>query len=108
MTVPAIFYAVHNISSRLRKQPVLELKVWIGGLELLEQLPSRVLGRQAAPLNEHPPDSPALLGLQGAFGFRKDTPIMRRRYGTRRCWWRTVMPLEEADMEHIMKAHAGR
>jgi hypothetical protein len=60
------------------------------------------------PLNEHSPDSPALLGLQGAFGFRKNAPIMRRRYGTRRRWWRTAMLLEEADMEHIMKTRTGR
>jgi hypothetical protein len=36
MSAPAIFYAVHNISSRLRKQVILELEVWISGLELLE------------------------------------------------------------------------
>jgi hypothetical protein len=54
---------MHNISSRLRKQLVLELEVWISGIELLEQLPSCFFCRQAAPLNEHAPDSPALLGF---------------------------------------------
>jgi hypothetical protein len=108
MPAPAILYAVHNISSRLRKQLILDLEVWVGGLELLEQLPSRVLVRQAAPLNEHSPNSSVLLGLQGAFGFRKNALIMRRWYGTRRRWWRTVMLLEETDMEHIMKTRAGR
>jgi hypothetical protein len=67
---PAILHAVHNISSRLRKQLVLELEVWISGFEILEQLPSCFFGRQAAPLNEHPPDSPVLLSLYGSFGVR--------------------------------------
>jgi hypothetical protein len=60
---PAILHTVHNISSRLRKQLVLELEVWISGFELLEQLPSCFFAWQAAPLNEHLPDSSALLGL---------------------------------------------
>jgi hypothetical protein len=60
---PAILHTVHNISSRLQKQLVLELEVWINGFELLEQLPSCFFCRQAASLNEHPPDSPALLGF---------------------------------------------
>jgi hypothetical protein len=103
---PAILHVVHNISSRLRKQLVLELEVWISGFELLEQLPSCFFDRQAAPLNEHPPDSLALLGLYCSFGLRQDTPIMRRRNNTRLCWCRTAMLFEKADMEYIMEARS--
>ena len=56
--------AGHNISPRLRKQLVLELEVGVEGLELVDQLPCRILFRKASPLNKHLPRAAALLGTE--------------------------------------------
>jgi len=53
--------AGHNISPRLRKQLVLELEVRVEGAELVDGLPCCILLREAAPLNEYLPGTPALL-----------------------------------------------
>ena len=76
---PGVLDVRHNISPRLRKQLVLELKVGVSFLELIEALPSGIVFSQAVPLDQHAPDTTATLRLQCAFGSRKDAPVLRRR-----------------------------
>jgi hypothetical protein len=57
----------HNISSRLRKQLVLELEVGEVLTELVERLPGSVLIWKAAPLDQHTPGTAALLSLEPPF-----------------------------------------
>ena len=53
--------AGHNISPRLRKQLVLELEVGVEGLELVDELPRRILFRKTSPLDEHLPRAATLM-----------------------------------------------
>jgi hypothetical protein len=56
-------HAGHNISPRLRKQLVLELKVGEVNTEIFQGLPSSVVVRKPTPLDQHMPDATALLRL---------------------------------------------
>ena len=74
-----IMGAGDNISPCLRKQLVLELKVGVSFLELIEALPSGIVFSQAVPLDQHALDTTTTLRLQCAFRSRKDAPVLRRR-----------------------------
>jgi hypothetical protein len=50
----------HNISPRLRKQLVLELKVGVKPLKILKKLPRCLLWRQTLPLDKNMPRSTPL------------------------------------------------
>jgi hypothetical protein len=67
--------ARHNISPHLLKQLVLELEGGEFRAKLLERLPSRILLRQALPLDEKAPDTAPLLRLQDTVWWRKDPTI---------------------------------
>jgi len=48
-------HAGHNISPRLRKQLVLELKVGVEAFEVVEELPGGFVAGQSTPLDEDVP-----------------------------------------------------
>jgi hypothetical protein len=64
MPAPGILHTGHNISPHLDKQLVLELKVRVEVLELLEPLLGGFLNRHAVPLDENVPDITSKLGTQ--------------------------------------------
>ena len=56
----------HNISLRVEKQLIFELKLRVEVLELREQLPRSILGRQAEPLDQDVPNISTLLGVKNS------------------------------------------
>ena len=97
----------HNISPRLRKQLVLELKVWIVLTEFLTLLPSSLLLRKACPLNEDEPDATTELCLQHLCRLWKNVTIggWRKRRRSRR--WLATKRLEQPHMEDVVDASVG-
>jgi hypothetical protein len=71
MPEPGILHTVHNISPCLDKQLVLELKVRVEVLELLEPLPGGFLNRHSMPLDENVPDITSKLGAQDVLWSRQ-------------------------------------
>ena len=71
--------AGHNISPRLEKQLVLELKVGLDVAEGLEWFPGSFICRQAVPLDEDVPIAPPMLSTKGTLRRWKKTTIQCRR-----------------------------
>jgi hypothetical protein len=71
--------ADHNISPRPRKQLVLKLEVGVEVTKILERLLGSVLLGQAMPFDEHVPDIPPKLCMEGALQSWKQLAIHCRR-----------------------------
>jgi hypothetical protein len=60
---PGVVGTGHNISPRLRKQLVLELKVGVEAFEVIEELPGSFYLGQAMPLDKDLSDAPPELSM---------------------------------------------
>ena len=73
--MPIIVDAGQNISPRLRKQLVLELKVGVEAFEVVKELPGGFVAGQSTPLDEDVPCTPPELSSEGALRSRKEPTI---------------------------------
>ena len=105
--LPVIDQTGHNISPCLRKQLVLELKVWIVLAEFVTLLPSSLLLRKARPLNEDEPDATTELRLQHLCRLGKNATISEWRKRRRSRRWLATERLEQPNMEDVVDASAG-
>ena len=103
-----IMGAGHNISPRLRKQLVLELKVWIGSLEVVDAFPCSILLSQPEPFNQYTPDTSVLLRPQCSIRGWQNAAVLRRGQHIGRRRRIAAMLLQQADVEDIMEARAIR
>ena len=98
----------HNISPRLRKQLVLEPKVWIVLAEFPTLLPSSLLLRKARPLNKDESHATTELCLQHLCRLWKNATIGDRRKRRRSRRWLATDRLEQPHMEDVVDASARR
>ena len=97
-----------NISPCLRKQLVLELKVGVGSLEVVDAFPCSIRLSQPEPLDQYAPDTPALLRPQCPIWGWQNAAVLLRGQHTGRRWRITAMLLQQADVEDIMEARVVR
>jgi len=101
---PGILDVGHNISPRLHKQLVLELKVGELLAELWKRLPSGVVVGKVVPLDEQMPLAAPLLSLQDALGSGK-MPVIEDR-GQRAGCCRRVAAVSKVHDNHLVN-HLG-
>ena len=103
-----IMVAGHNISPRLRKQLILELKVGVGSLEVVDAFPCSIHLSQPEPLDQYAPDTPALLRPQCTIRGWQNAAVLRQGQDTGHRWRIAAVLLQQADVEDIMEARAAR
>jgi len=104
--LPAVGDARHNISSRLRKQLVLELEVGEVVAEGVKSLPGGVVVGEAMPLDQELPGATTLLRTQHTLRCRKHTAI-ERRWKIAECSRRVAaVLLQKTNMEDVVDAGA--
>jgi len=74
--------------------------------ELVEKLSGSILVRKAAPLDQHAPDTAALLRLQRPFWSRQNATIEDRRKGGRNSRRISAVPLQQPHVEGVVNAGA--
>ena len=106
--VPGICASAHDISPRLEVQLVLELKGREPSTEVVQILPCSRSRWFSLPFNEHLAHSPGQPSSSHPGRCRHHSTVQERRQQRWNGRRGTDKLLEDADVEHIMKASAGR
>jgi hypothetical protein len=101
---PGVGDVGHNISPRLLKQLVLELKVRVCRSEILQELPRCIFVPKSVPLDKDLPDIASFACVESSFGRRQYTPVLDQWQSTRRLRGITTVGLQQPHMEDVMKA----
>jgi hypothetical protein len=92
----------------LEKQLVRELESWIFRTELRNIFPRSIGGCRALPVNEYLMHATSQTRTHRTFRLRNDRSMQQRWKRRGRVWRRTMEPLQQPDVEHIMDAGAWR
>jgi hypothetical protein len=94
----------HNISPRLLKQLVLELKLGVCQSEILQELQCCIFIPKSVPLDKDLADIASFACVESSFGRQKYTSVLDQWQCTRRHWGITTVGLQQAHMEDVVKA----
>jgi hypothetical protein len=101
---PGVGDVGHNISPRLLKQLVLELKVGVCRSEILQEFPRCIFVPKSMPLDKDLPDIASFVCAENSFERRQYTSVLDQWQSTRRLRGITTVGLQQAHTKDVVKA----